>query len=649
MAWYNSDWKYRIPITITETSGSTLTDFQVKVVVDTASLVSAGKMNADGSDIRFTDSDGSTELSFWIEDGTMNTASTVIWVKVTSIPANGTVTIYMYYSGKLSFQITENSGADLTDYQVKLPIILDNAHKYVINRQGQAETLSWWSDGETGTWVKVPLIPASGTVTIEVVRDETSGIVGNIDNTFIAGDDFDDGVIDTNKWYVYTDVSGTVVESNGTLKATGQGAGNYTAVGVSMSLSPTGNVISPNVIIEAKANTPLYDCRVGVTSETAWSSFVDAVLYWVDASNRTTCMRFVNGSGFWFYSGNEPGGWHHIKLVWTPSKIDYYRDNTLLGSATTDIPTGNVGLNICAWEGNTVEVDWIFARKYATTEPTITAIEGAKTSINSTFILGDDFNDGTIAGTPIDGTWTESGGTIAQTLDTTTGLDNSYDMGALTVSDNIIFEAKAKTTAVNVGWVGIALASGTATYIDGVLDIYNNWVRIMDISSDAIVTDVSTPITTDETSYHIIKLTRTGTTYTVEIEGVTATLTSSLVPTNAYLQSRRATDYFEFAYVRKYASSDPTIALGAEESQWPKELIFKHPVYYNPNNYRSKATLFVTGSGSYEIYLSPDKVTWELLTPGTTKTLNTSSDKWYLKVKMLAAGGSIKELKVKFE
>ena len=358
MAWWDTNWQYRIPVTITETSGSSLTDYQVKITLDTASLISAGKMNNDCSDIRVVDSDDITALSFWIEDGTCNSTSTVIWAKVPSLTASSSKTIYVYYGVIRTFNIQNNEASDLTDFQVSLPISgIDNTAKLVINRAGQTETLPWWSDGDY-VWVKVPLIPASGSVTLEVKADTTNGVTGNGNNVFILFDNFDDGIL---------------------------------------------------------------------------------------------------------------------------------------------------------------------------------------------------------AGTAIDGTWTESGGILSQTLDTTTGLDNSYDMGALTVTDNIIFEAKAKTDAINAGWFGIALASGSTTYVDGVLDIYNNWARIMDISSDAIVTDVSSPITTDETAYHIIKLTRTGTTYTVEIEGVTATLTSSLVPTNAYLQSRRASDYFDYAYVRKYTANEPTI------------------------------------------------------------------------------------------
>jgi len=90
-------WDYRIPITIDNTQNSnTLTDYQVLVTLDTASLISAGKMRSDCGDIRFTDSDGTTLLSYWIEGG-CNSANTKIWVKVPEIPANSQKTIYVYY------------------------------------------------------------------------------------------------------------------------------------------------------------------------------------------------------------------------------------------------------------------------------------------------------------------------------------------------------------------------------------------------------------------------------------------------------------------------------------------------------------------------------------------------------------------------
>lgn len=93
MTWL-TNWNYRKPITISNT-GSLLSDYQTIVTIDTATLVTAGKLLSNCSDIRFTLSDGSTLLNYWIESGS-NTPSTKIWVKMQSI-LTGSNTIYLYY------------------------------------------------------------------------------------------------------------------------------------------------------------------------------------------------------------------------------------------------------------------------------------------------------------------------------------------------------------------------------------------------------------------------------------------------------------------------------------------------------------------------------------------------------------------------
>lgn len=93
VAWWDTDWHYRMPVTITSTQ--VLTDYPVLVTVDTQSLISLGKMNPDGSDIRFVEALG-PELSYWIETPTINTPTTRIWVNIPSIPI-GDTTIWMYY------------------------------------------------------------------------------------------------------------------------------------------------------------------------------------------------------------------------------------------------------------------------------------------------------------------------------------------------------------------------------------------------------------------------------------------------------------------------------------------------------------------------------------------------------------------------
>jgi len=94
LGWMSSSWIYRKSVAVAN-SGSTLTNEDVLVTIDSLALVNAGKLQADCDDFRFTDSDTTTSLSYWIESG-CNTTSTKIWVRIPSLTAGGK-TIYMYY------------------------------------------------------------------------------------------------------------------------------------------------------------------------------------------------------------------------------------------------------------------------------------------------------------------------------------------------------------------------------------------------------------------------------------------------------------------------------------------------------------------------------------------------------------------------
>jgi len=106
--WWDSNWMYRKPVTVTDTSGSDLTDFQVLVEFDSASLISAGVMNSDCSDLRVSDVSGTQELGYWVESG-CNTSSTKVWVKVPFVPANGSADIFMYYGNASAVSASDES------------------------------------------------------------------------------------------------------------------------------------------------------------------------------------------------------------------------------------------------------------------------------------------------------------------------------------------------------------------------------------------------------------------------------------------------------------------------------------------------------------------------------------------------------------
>ena len=65
-AWWDDAWHYRKAISITNSSGSNLTDFQVSISIGTSQLIADGKMQTDCDDIRITDINGNL-LPYWIE------------------------------------------------------------------------------------------------------------------------------------------------------------------------------------------------------------------------------------------------------------------------------------------------------------------------------------------------------------------------------------------------------------------------------------------------------------------------------------------------------------------------------------------------------------------------------------------------------
>jgi len=95
MGWL-SGWAYRRAVTITNNTSTDLTDYQVRIELDSSNF-DFSKANADGSDIRFAADDGETLLAYWIEKWDSSNEQAVIWVKVPSIPAGGSTTIYLYY------------------------------------------------------------------------------------------------------------------------------------------------------------------------------------------------------------------------------------------------------------------------------------------------------------------------------------------------------------------------------------------------------------------------------------------------------------------------------------------------------------------------------------------------------------------------
>ncbi len=129
-AWWNSSWTYRTSITING-SYDNLTDYQAKInVINTSLLYEQGKIQQYCNDTRFTWYNSSSlsevEIPYWIEScNTTDGANSTFWIKVPSIAANSTETVYMYYgnpstisesNGTATFEFFDDFNGDLSKW-----------------------------------------------------------------------------------------------------------------------------------------------------------------------------------------------------------------------------------------------------------------------------------------------------------------------------------------------------------------------------------------------------------------------------------------------------------------------------------------------------------------------------------------------------
>ena len=90
--WWNNSWSYKQSINITDIGGIGVPEnYSVWINVTFAT----GKMNSDFSDLRFANSSETSELNYYIESNTSNSAQ--VWVKIPQISSDNSTLIYMYY------------------------------------------------------------------------------------------------------------------------------------------------------------------------------------------------------------------------------------------------------------------------------------------------------------------------------------------------------------------------------------------------------------------------------------------------------------------------------------------------------------------------------------------------------------------------
>lgn len=108
-------WDYRKSITLSRASGA-VTNYQMKLLVGESSGATGedvdcgGKCLSSFNDLRFTTSDGTTLLDYWIESisGTTPNQLATVWIEFGSI-GTGATTFYMYYGNAAASAVSSGS------------------------------------------------------------------------------------------------------------------------------------------------------------------------------------------------------------------------------------------------------------------------------------------------------------------------------------------------------------------------------------------------------------------------------------------------------------------------------------------------------------------------------------------------------------
>jgi hypothetical protein len=176
--WWNTSWNYRRSVTVVNPNSFDLIEYPTNITLDTQSLVSAGKMKPDGSDLRLLHNN--VEIPFAIVDP--NTANTKIVFK-SSVPANGDDPNYMLYYGnpsasdvsvsyeKIFYEVIDEFNDGVID-----PMWSFN--EYVVSRY-ESDGYLYIEKGSTGGLAEAILI-TKNISNSEVLRVQFSSLSGEI-------------------------------------------------------------------------------------------------------------------------------------------------------------------------------------------------------------------------------------------------------------------------------------------------------------------------------------------------------------------------------------------------------------------------------------------------------------------------------------
>jgi hypothetical protein len=116
-SWWDASWSYRQELTIDNTDRPELTDFPVLIKLEDGVNIDYSLLQADGGDLRFfDDAAGTTALAYDIDSWNPGGTS-YVWVKVSTVSAYATDSIWMYYGNATAPDGETSSAVWTNDYR----------------------------------------------------------------------------------------------------------------------------------------------------------------------------------------------------------------------------------------------------------------------------------------------------------------------------------------------------------------------------------------------------------------------------------------------------------------------------------------------------------------------------------------------------
>ncbi len=180
-------WEYRMPVEIEYNGTATLHNHQVLISsLNTAYYISNGKMQQDGSDIRFYDQNNNL-LPHWFDPGTFNSSSPGIWVQLSELQP-GNDTIWLFYgnpdadntaNAQETFMFYDDFSASLDQWNIYGNGAYSLENNTLVLESGKPDTERMYLETKhplhNAYWAEMEVVSLTG-------NDSTMALIGQVDS-----------------------------------------------------------------------------------------------------------------------------------------------------------------------------------------------------------------------------------------------------------------------------------------------------------------------------------------------------------------------------------------------------------------------------------------------------------------------------------